>query len=116
MSALAPTLQAFFTTRLNQQRQASSRTVHSYRDAFRLLLIYANTRTGIAPSRLDLADLDAELISGFLDHLETRTAQQHPHPQRPSHRDPFLLPLCRLPSPRTRRADQPDPRHPIQTM
>lgn len=70
MSALAPTLQAFFTSRLNQQRQVSSRTVDSYRDAFRLLLIYANTRTGITPSRLDLADLDAELIAGFLDHLE----------------------------------------------
>lgn len=70
MSALAPTLQAFFTTRLAQQRRASPRTVETYRDAFRLLLAYAQTHTERAPSDLDLADLDAEMISGFLDHLE----------------------------------------------
>lgn len=34
MSALAPTLQAFFTTRLAQQRRTSPRTVETYRDAF----------------------------------------------------------------------------------
>ncbi|HLF40039.1 MAG TPA: tyrosine-type recombinase/integrase [Acidimicrobiia bacterium] len=70
MSALAPTLQAFFTTRLARQRQASPRTVATYRDAFRLLLGYAERRTGKHPYDLDLADLDAALISGFLDHLE----------------------------------------------
>lgn len=70
MSTLAPTLQAFFTTRLVQQRQASPRTVQTYRDAFRLLLAYAHVRTGKAPAQLDLADLDADMISGFLDHLE----------------------------------------------
>lgn len=70
MSALAPTLQAFFTTRLIRQRRSSPRTVESYRDAFRLLLAYAQARTGKAPSQLDMADLDAEMISGFLDHLE----------------------------------------------
>lgn len=70
MSALAPTLQAFFTIRLAQQRRASPGTVASYRDAFRLLLAYARARTGKPPSQLDLADLDVELISDFLDHLE----------------------------------------------
>lgn len=72
MTALAPTLQAFFTIRLVQQRQASPRTVQSYRDAFRLLLTYAHQLTGKTPVQLDLADLDADLISSFLDHLETR--------------------------------------------
>jgi site-specific recombinase XerD len=70
MSRLAPTLQAFFVTRLGRQRQASPRTVAAYRDAFRLLLSYTHDRTGKTPSQLDLADLDAELISSFLDHLE----------------------------------------------
>ena len=70
MSALAPTLQAFFTDRLTRQRRASGHTIAAYRDTLRLLLTYAATRTGIAPSRLDLADLDAPLIGGFLDHLE----------------------------------------------
>jgi site-specific recombinase XerD len=70
VSALAPTLQAFFTERLIRQRHASGHTITAYRDTLRLLLGYVATRTGRPPSRLDLADLDAPLITGFLDHLE----------------------------------------------
>jgi integrase/recombinase XerD len=70
MSTLAPTLQAFFTDRLARQRQASSHTVASYRDALRLLLVFAEVRTGTPPSNLDVADLNVELIGAFLDHLE----------------------------------------------
>jgi integrase/recombinase XerD len=70
MSALAPTLQAFFTDRLIRQRHASGHTIAAYRDTWRLLLGYAATRTGLPPSQLDLADLDAPLVAGFLDHLE----------------------------------------------
>lgn len=71
MSSLAPTLQAFFTDRLMAQRQASPRTIAAYRDTFRLLLGFALQRTGKAPSRLEIDDLDAPLIAAFLDHLET---------------------------------------------
>jgi site-specific recombinase XerD len=71
MSALAPTLQAFFTDRLIRQRHASDNTIAAYRDTLRLLLGFASQRTGIPPSRLDIVDLDAPLIAGFLDHLET---------------------------------------------
>lgn len=70
MSALAPTLETFFTDRLARQRQASPHTVAAYRDTFRLLIGFAHTRTGKAPYQLDLADLDAPLIGAFLDHLE----------------------------------------------
>ncbi len=70
MSALAPTLQAFFVTRLGAQRRASPRTIITYRDAFRLLFVYARTVVDKEPSELDFADLDANLVSGFLDHLE----------------------------------------------
>jgi integrase/recombinase XerD len=70
MTALAPTLQAFFTERLIGQLQASPNTIAAYRDTLRLLLRFAQQRTGTPPSRLDLADLDAELIAAFLDHLE----------------------------------------------
>jgi len=70
VTALAPTLQAFFTDRLVRQRHASGHTIAAYRDTLRLLLGYAAERTGRAPSALDLADLDAPLIGGFLDHLE----------------------------------------------
>ncbi len=61
MSALAPTLQAFFTDRLIRQRGASAHTIAAYRDTWRLLLTYAADRAGRAPALLDLADLDAPL-------------------------------------------------------
>ena len=70
VSALAPTLEAFFTDRLLTQRQVSPRTVAAYRDTLRLLLGFAQQRTGTPPCRLDLADLDADLIAAFLTHLE----------------------------------------------
>ena len=70
MSALAPTVEAFFTERLLTQRRASPRTVASYRDTLRLLLAFARKATGKAPSVLDVADLDAALIGSFLTHLE----------------------------------------------
>ena len=70
MTALAPTLQLFFTERLARQLQASPQTVISYRNTFRLLLRFIQQRTGKAPSQLDWDDLGAEAISAFLDHLE----------------------------------------------
>ncbi|WP_426987606.1 tyrosine-type recombinase/integrase [Pseudarthrobacter sp. Y6] len=70
MSALAPTLQAFFTVRLTSQYGVSPHTVASYRDTFRLLLAYAHEAAGTRPSDLDVGQLDANLITGFLDYLE----------------------------------------------
>ncbi len=70
MTALAPTMQAFFTERLIGQRRASPNTIASYRDTFRLLITFAQQHTAKAPSKLDLVDLDAVLIGEFLDHLE----------------------------------------------
>jgi integrase/recombinase XerD len=74
MSALAPLLQGFFTDKLLRQRQASPNTVAAYRDTCRLLLEFAWRRTGIQPTQLDLSDLDASLITAFLQHLETDRA------------------------------------------
>ena len=70
MTAVAGTVQAFFTERLIGQRRASPHTITAYRDAIRLLLSFAAERTGALPCRLDFADLDAPVISAFLDHLE----------------------------------------------
>jgi site-specific recombinase XerD len=70
MTTLAPALQAFFVTRLGTERDVSPHTVDSYRHTFRLLLTYAKQRTGMAPSELEFGDLDAALVSSFLDHLE----------------------------------------------
>lgn len=70
MGTLAPALQAYFTERLINQRAASPNTIAAYRTTFRLLLRFTAQRTGTAPSDLDIDDLDATLISAFLDHLE----------------------------------------------
>ena len=70
MTLIAATLQAFFTDRLARQRQASPRTIAAYRDAIRLLLVFVQQRTGTPPSNLDWADLDADIVSAFLNHLE----------------------------------------------
>lgn len=70
MSALAPTLQAFFTDRLTRQRHASPNTIASYRDTLKLLVRFAADRLGTEPSQLDIAELDAELITAFLEHLQ----------------------------------------------
>ncbi|MDQ3029342.1 MAG: site-specific integrase [Actinomycetota bacterium] len=70
MTALAPTLEGFFTERLLNQRQASPHTVDAYSTTFRLLLRFVQQRTGKAPSALDFEDLDSSIIGAFLDHLE----------------------------------------------
>ncbi len=63
-------LEAFFLDRLVQQRRASPYTITSYRDTFRLLVAFAQKRLQKAPSALRLADLDAPLVSAFLDYVE----------------------------------------------
>lgn len=70
MSALAPTLQAFFTQRLIQQRRASPHTITAYRDTFRLLLGFTADHIATPPSRLQIDDLHTGVITAFLDHLE----------------------------------------------
>jgi len=70
VSAVAPTLEAFFTQRLISQKRASRHTIAAYRDGFRLLLAFAQDRSGKAPSQLEFGDLDAPAIGAFLDHLE----------------------------------------------
>jgi site-specific recombinase XerD len=71
MSLIASTLQSFFTDRLVNQRHASSRTIASYRDSLRMLIVFVHDRTGKSPSAIDWQDLHPETISAFLDHLET---------------------------------------------
>ena len=70
MTVLASTLQAFFTDRLARQRQASPHTIAAYRDTLRLLLVFASTKKGKEPSKLDIDDVDAPLVGAFLDDLE----------------------------------------------
>ena len=71
MIPFPPLVEAFFTERLIKQLDASTNTLDTYRYAFILLLRYAESRTGKAPSDLFLEDVDASLIGAFLSHLES---------------------------------------------
>ena len=67
---LATYLQRFFTDRLGTQLKASPNTIISYRDTFRLLLKYAYAQLKKAPTDLQVADVDAELVGMFLADIE----------------------------------------------
>jgi len=69
-ATLPALLQSFFTERLLTQRQVSAHTIASYRDTFRLLLRFAQRERHKPPSELNLSDVDADLIAGFLTSLE----------------------------------------------
>jgi site-specific recombinase XerD len=73
-SSTSPTfaglVQEFFTDYMVQQRALSPRTVASYRDAFLLMLRFAEQHLGKPPSALQLADIDAKFLASFLEHLE----------------------------------------------
>jgi integrase/recombinase XerD len=69
-TAFPSLLERFFTERLMQQKRASGHTLASYRDTFCPLLRYAEKTVHKAPSRLALENLDAPMISAFLDHLQ----------------------------------------------
>jgi integrase/recombinase XerD len=70
VTLVAGLLEAFFSDRLQRQRNASPNTIAAYRDTFRLLLTFAQQRLRKPPSALPIADLDATLVVAFLQHLE----------------------------------------------
>jgi site-specific recombinase XerD len=69
-SLIAPHLQAFFADYLCHQKRLSPQTIVSCRDTFRLWLTFLKDQTGIEPSALRLADLDAPAVLDFLHYLE----------------------------------------------
>jgi integrase/recombinase XerD len=68
--ALFALVESFFTEYLPRQRGASVHTVRAYRDALKLLFEFVAQRRGCGVASLELKDLDAETIGGFLDHIE----------------------------------------------
>jgi integrase/recombinase XerD len=53
------------------QRNLSTHTIVSYRDTFKLLLSFCEHEKGISPACLTLAQIDDELVRGFMDWIET---------------------------------------------
>lgn len=98
-------LQDYFVKRLVAQCASSKETVASYRDAFEILLRFAEGRTGRAASALRFADLDAPLVLVFLEHLEKergnsprtrnlRLAAIRSFMRYASMREPSILPIA----------------------
>ena len=67
---LAFLVQQFFSEYLVNQRKSSDHTVASYRDCFSLLLHYAQHHYHRPAAQIELDDLNAPFIAGFLAHLE----------------------------------------------
>jgi integrase/recombinase XerD len=63
-------IQRFFTNYLLDQLNASSHTVASYRDTFRLLLRFSIKKIGRSPSDLLLEEIDVDFLTNFLKSLE----------------------------------------------
>lgn len=63
-------LTSYFSVWLPGQRNLSSNTILSYRDTFRLLLVYCKTVRGINPEKLTVKMLTESLVSEFLQWLE----------------------------------------------
>jgi len=57
-----------------QERRVSPHTIGSYRDTFRLFLKFAEQRLHKAPCRLLFEDVDAPLVTAFLDHSRSNGA------------------------------------------
>ena len=53
-----------------QERRVSPHTIGSYRDTFRLFLKFVQERLRKAPCRRHFEDIEAPLVTAFLDHLE----------------------------------------------
>jgi site-specific recombinase XerD len=69
---LAVYLSRFFTDHLAGARNASPNTIKGYRDGFKLLLRHCRDQLGIAPDRLTLQALTAQVIRNFLTDLAQR--------------------------------------------
>ena len=69
---LAPLLESYFRRRLTKQRNATPATLASYRDALRMLILFAAARLRRKPAALALDDLDRDLVLAFLDELEEK--------------------------------------------
>ena len=68
--SLAGLLESFFRRRLVEQRNASPATVAAYRDSLRLLVLYVSERTNRPPHKLEVGDIDRDVVLDFLAHLE----------------------------------------------
>lgn len=70
MTPIAPHITAFLRERLPIERRASAHTCDTYAYAFQLLFEFASARLQVRPSAMHLEQLDALLVTAFLEHLQ----------------------------------------------
>src|SRR5579875_4012639 len=66
----AVSLHRFLTAHLAGLRGCSPNTVASYRDTFKLLVVFFRDKRSVPPDKLTLGSVDASAIAEFLDWLE----------------------------------------------
>ena len=71
MTLLAAPLQRYFTDYAHAQRDLSPNTIASYRRHLAAADQTHHPHTGIAADRIDLAVIDTDLVTSFLDQLTT---------------------------------------------
>ena len=65
----AVSLRRFLTDHLAGLRNCSPNTISSYRDAFKLLIVYFRDERNIPPERLTLELIDVAAVTGFIAWL-----------------------------------------------
>lgn len=70
MTRLSPVMATYLRDYLPCQRSFSEHSCATYAHGFKLLLLFAAERIGASPSMLHIEQLDAELITNFLHHIE----------------------------------------------
>jgi site-specific recombinase XerD len=68
---IARTVGRYFTAELIGHRSFSPRTIDSYRDVMKLLLLFFRDAVGIPPDSLALEDIDKDSVLRFLDWVES---------------------------------------------
>jgi len=70
VTSFARELSRFLGTYMPSERGASSHTIASYRDAFSLFLRYMRDEVGMVAEDVELDDMSADVVTGFLGWVE----------------------------------------------
>ena len=72
MTSIAPLITGFLRDHMPRQRGYSPHSCEAYAHSFRLLFAFAAQRLRTRPSRLELEQIDAEMVLAFLLHIEQK--------------------------------------------
>lgn len=62
-------VQSFFLKRLMQQRNLSANTVSSYRDTFKLYIMFLQAEHGVKSEKITMTHMDSKFVEGFCQYL-----------------------------------------------